>query len=330
MTRQTWPGLEFRHLTALRAVVERGSFHGAAQALGYTQSAISQQVARLEEIVGQRLVERRNGPVRLTEAGRSLLEHADVISARLKLAESELEALEGSPGRLRLGVFQSVSSRILPDIVGRLTERWPRLEIELTEAAADVELLQLLGRGALDLTFAHMPLPDGPFEAVELMRDEYVLLMPTEPRFPRPDRVTLDDLGEIPLIGYRQCRSAEQVIGQLRARGVVPRFVFRADDNATVQAMVRAGFGAALVPRLAVNEEDRGVVVVELAEPRPYRTVALASLSHQRAAPTARAFVEAARAWADRRPSGPAPASTCRPSASSMRPARRSAARART
>src|SRR5205823_7005645 len=110
-------GVELRHFLALEAVSREGTFGKAAGALGYTQSAVSQQIAALERIVGQRLVERPGGPkpVSLTEAGRLLLTHAEAIAARISAAQADLNALgAGEAGTLRVGVFQSGGQRTLP------------------------------------------------------------------------------------------------------------------------------------------------------------------------------------------------------------------------
>src|SRR4051812_40211153 len=115
-----WLGVELRHLAALQAVAQAGSFGRAAQRLGYTQSAVSQQIAALERVVGERLIERPGGPrpVTLTEAGRLLLAHADAIVARLKAAQADMAALrEGEAGTLRVGTFQSVGARVLPAVM---------------------------------------------------------------------------------------------------------------------------------------------------------------------------------------------------------------------
>src|SRR5437763_13899404 len=109
MQTDTWLGLELRHLVALKAVAEEGAFGRAAVRLGYTQSAISQQIATLEKIVGQRLIDRPGGPrpVSLTEAGRLLLRHIDAIAARLQAAQADLAALDaGDAGPLLVGTYQ--------------------------------------------------------------------------------------------------------------------------------------------------------------------------------------------------------------------------------
>src|SRR5439155_9072230 len=172
-------GLELRHLIALKSVADEGSFGGAARRLGYTQSAVSQQIATLERIVGVRLIDRPGGPkpVSLTEAGRLLLRHAEGIAARLQAAQADLHALaEGSAGPLRVGTYQSVGARILPTVLHGFMAEWPHVEISLQELTDDAELLARVERGELDLTFTMLPLPSRPFEFVELMHDPYVLV----------------------------------------------------------------------------------------------------------------------------------------------------------
>ena len=161
-------GLELRHLVALEAIASEGSFGRAAQRLGYTQSAISQQIASLERIVGQRLIERPGGPrpVTLTEAGALLLSHAEGIMARLQAASADLEALAaGDAGPLRIGTYQSVGARILPRLLSSFSAEWPKVDIRLVESTDDRELLQLVECGEADVSFCVYPLEPGPFEA---------------------------------------------------------------------------------------------------------------------------------------------------------------------
>src|SRR5438132_147479 len=127
----SWLGVELRHLAALQAVAGEGSFGRAAERLGYTQSAISQQIATLERIVGERLVERPGGPrpVTMTEAGRILLGHAESIVARLQAAQADLAALSsGQAGPLHVGPFQSVGPKILPEVRRRFRPVWPPVQ----------------------------------------------------------------------------------------------------------------------------------------------------------------------------------------------------------
>ena len=289
-----WLGVELRHFLALEAVAREGSFGKAAQSLGYTQSAVSQQIAALERIVGQRLVERPGGPkpVTLTEAGRLLLTHADAIAARVAAAQADLDALgKGEAGALRVGVFQSVGQRILPELMRRYLRAWPEVKVSLTESANDEELLALVERGELDLTFSDLPVTEGPFEWVELLRDPYVLVVAADsPLANREKSPTLREVGELDLIGHRHCRTVQRLEGMF---GRPLDFVFRSDHNQTVQALVASGVGSALVPRLTMDPEDPTTVMVELPK-LPPRVIALAWHRDRYRTPAARAFVETA------------------------------------
>lgn len=297
MEPDSWLGVELRHLAALEAVAREGSFGRAAESLGYTQSAVSQQIQMLERIVGERLVDRPGGPraVSLTEAGRLLLRHAEAIVARLQAAQADLAALShGEGGELRVGTFQSVGARILPTLMGRFLADWPRVELQLEESVSDSELLRNVERGALDLTFAMPPLVDGPFESIVLLEDPYVLLVPAASPLAGRESASIADLADLPLIGNRTCRSTELAESQLSLHGAPLEIAFRSDDNGTVQGLVASGFGAALVPLLAVNEDDDRVAVVELEPSIRPRRISLVWHRDRHRSPAARGFVEVA------------------------------------
>jgi len=295
MESDRWLGIELRHFLALEAVAREGSFGKAATALGYTQSAVSQQIAALERIVGHRLVERPGGPkpVSLTEAGRLLLTHADAIAARVAAAQADLTALdEGQAGTLRVGVFQSVGQRVLPELMREFRGSWPQVKVTLTESANDVELLELVERGDLDLTFADLPLTEGPFESVELMRDPYVLVVAASSELADRERPpSVREMCELELISHKHCRTVQRLDSVF---GRPLDFVFRSDHNQTVQALVAAGVGSALVPQLTMDPADESTVMIELPK-LPPRVIALAWHRDRYRTPAARAFVETAQ-----------------------------------
>ena len=299
MEPDNWLGLELRHLIALKAIADEGTFGRAAAALGYTQSAVSQQIATLERIVGRRLIDRPGGPrpVSLTEAGELLLRHADAIAARLQAAQADLAALDaGEAGPLRVGTYQSVGAKILPTLLSGFKAEWPNVTISLTESTDDEELLALVERGELDLTFTMVPVPPGPFEFLQLLRDPYVLVVPAESPLARRDRApALREIAELSLIGHRHCRSLESGLQALRATGREPKIVFRSDDNGTVQGMTAAGMGVALVPRLTVDESDPRIAVIELNERIPPRLIGIAWHRDRKWTRAAEAFVELAQ-----------------------------------
>lgn len=297
-----WLGVEIRHLAALHAVAEQGSFGAAAHHLGYTQSAISQQIATLERIVGQRLVDRPGGPrkVSLTEAGELLLRHAQAIVARLAAAQADLSALaDGEAGTLRIGTFQSVGNRMVPTLVRRFHDLWPKVQVRLTESHDDDDILQMVEAGELDLAFTVLPIPEGPLDAVELMRDPYLLVVHAgSPLASRDKPPTLRDLEGEPIISYRYCRATIQIERHIGSRGRELDVVFRSDDNGTVQAMVAAGMGTAIMPALALDLNDPEVSAVTPSPPFPPRIIALAWHRDRYRSPSALAFVELARALA--------------------------------
>ena len=165
---ESWLGVEVRHLAALEAVARTGSFGRAALELGYTQSAVSQQIAALERIVGEKLVERPGGPraISMTEAGDLLLRHAEAIVNRLDAARADMAALRaGETGTLRVATYQSISARVLPIVMRRFMGTWPGISLELSEPSNDDTLYRGIESGAIDLGFCSLPVPDGPFDA---------------------------------------------------------------------------------------------------------------------------------------------------------------------
>lgn len=289
----SWLGIELRHLAALEAVAREGSFRGAARSLGYVQSAISGQIAALERAVGRRLVERTRGGgrIELTEAGHLVLQHSEAILARLHAAEADVAALaSGHAGELRIGITQSIGVRILPSLMRRFTADWPDVRVRPTEAAADLPLYDAVERGEVDLSFVELPTPPGPFETFELMADPFVLLVPRDSAVK-----SIDDLGTTPLIGHTECRGLARVEAQLRARGIEPEFAFRSDVNATIQALVGAGLGAAVLPVLAIDPADDLTTTREV-QGIPPRVLAIVRHRDRHHSAAAQAFVELARA----------------------------------
>ena len=299
MEADSWLGLELRHFIALKAIAEHGTFGRAAERLGYTQSAISQQIAMMERIVGQKLIDRPGGPkpVSLTEAGLVLLRHADAIAARVQAAQADLAALDaGESGPLRIGTYQSVGARVLPQLLREFTSEWPDVDVTLQESADDGQLAAMVERGELDLSFVILPLEPGPYETVELFRDPYVLVVPAGSPLAGRDRApSLRELLDQPLISNRTCRTTTRVEDRLRHAGREPNIAFRTDDNGTVQGLVAAGVGIAIVPLLTVDESDTAVRVVDLGDRIPPRLVGLAWHRDRRQTRAAQAFVELAQ-----------------------------------
>ena len=298
MEADRWLGLDLRHLVALKTIADEGSFGRAAERLGYTQSAVSQQIAALERIVGLRLIERPGGPraISLTEAGRILLRHAEAIQARLLAARADMAALEaGDAGRLRVGTFQSVGARIIPTLLRRFSGSHSDVEILLRESQDESELLEMIERGELDLTFWTLPVAPGPYETVELLTDPYVLVVPAGSPLASLKRTpTLKEIGLQPLIGFNRCSAMDQVESHLSSTGRAPNVVFRSDNNGTVQGLVGAGVGLSVSPRLTVDEDDPSIEVIDLQGRIPPRVIGLVWHSDRHRSPAADAFTASA------------------------------------
>jgi DNA-binding transcriptional LysR family regulator len=167
-----------------------------------------------------------------------LLGHAEAIESRLRAAEADFRAYAaGHAGSLRVGIYQSVANKILPDVLRRFRARWPQVDVEVTEAMVDYDLVEAVERGDVDLSFAIQPISEGPFEVRELMSDPYVLVVAAGSPLAHP-RPRAADLDGLPMIGYQHGKHQDHAEDFLRARGVRPRVVFRSNDNGTVQAIL--------------------------------------------------------------------------------------------
>lgn len=294
-----WLGVELRHLETFYAVARAGSFSQAALELGYTQSAVSHQIASLERIVGVRLLERPGGrrPVSLTEHGRLLLGHAERMLATLSAAEAEMQSLVEGRERLRVGIFQSVGARVVPSVLRYFSGRVPKTTIELAERTWEADLLLEVEAGRLDLTFAALPLEDGPFHFVELMSDPLVLLVSAESELAKEkSSLTLEELARTPVITYsRRCRRVAQLSEEMQSRGLRLQLLHPSDDNTTLQAMAAAGMGAAFLPRLAVETAHIGLSVAEIELPVAPRVIVLAWHQDRPLTTGAKRFIAIAR-----------------------------------
>jgi DNA-binding transcriptional LysR family regulator len=275
MAADQWEALELRHLRALQVVARTGAIGRAALELGYTQSAISQQLAALERAVGARLFERGSGrrDGSLTSAGRLLLGHADAVLGRLQAARIDMAHAAEADERLRIGGYASVGARVLPTLLARHRHLAPDVELHFYESARDDELWDMVEAGDLDLAFALRPVRDRDLETTEMLHDPYVLVAPAASPVTQPP--TLEGLYRMPLISYRSCPLEHRIESQLHARGIEPNIVFRADDNRTIQGLVGAGHGVAAMPLLAVDLHDPAIRVVPVGELIPPRVIGL-------------------------------------------------------
>ncbi|MEX2655377.1 MAG: LysR family transcriptional regulator [Acidimicrobiia bacterium] len=288
--------LELRHLVTFKEVATRRSFGRAAEELGYTQSAVSQQIARLEAVLGQSLFRRPGGPkpIEVTRAAEVLMPRVDSVIAELRSIERDFAGLaKGTVGKISVGTFQSVSVRLLPAVITALTLERPDLEVDLLESSSDEVLRQALVDHELDLTFwADDDLDWSGFDVVRLFEDEFVVVAPAEDA---EDVYGPRQLASLPMIGQHlsdQCQG--RIDSGLRSHGVVPRYVFRSGDNAAVQAMVRAGQGVAVMPMLSIDTSDSGIAIRPLEPALPPRVVIIMTRRGEQRSPAVERFIELA------------------------------------
>jgi DNA-binding transcriptional LysR family regulator len=293
-----WAGLEMRHLLALVAVVETGTFSGAAEQLGYTQSAVSQQVGTLERMVGTPLFERPGGPrpVRLTTAGELLLTHAHAVLARVSSAATDLRALaSGEQGELQVGTLPSVGTKILPRLLGTFRAEWPGIDIVLRESRDSAELLHAVETSDIDVTFIDIgPYETGPLEVRPLLDDPMVFLAPAAAPEAGQPAVSIADIAHLPMIGTRNPACRQLIDDAFRQAPVSPNYLFRSDDNPTIQSLIGSGMAYAVLPLLTVDEHDPNVAVIPIRPAPSPRRLGIAWHPDRRPPPALLPFVEAA------------------------------------
>jgi DNA-binding transcriptional LysR family regulator len=289
--------LDVRRMRVLREVASKGSFSAAAEALAYTQSAVSQQIAALEREAGTTLVERSSRGVRLTDAGRVLVEHADVILARLADAEAELEAIAGlRGGHLRMASFPSAGATIMPEAIARFRARYPAIELTLEPCEPDDALPRLrVGEFdiVLDIVARQRPVDDG-IDRIHLLEDPMYIALPGSHSLAHKRQLRLEDLSdESWIVGTPgACPDSSIFLRACERAGFDPDIVFTSDDYPAIQGFVAAGVGASFIPDLALITVREDIVVRSLGPRAPSRHIMAATLRDSFMSPAKRAMLD--------------------------------------
>jgi DNA-binding transcriptional LysR family regulator len=288
--------LDVRRMRVLREVAVRGSFSAAAEALSFTQSAISQQIAALEREAGTVLVQRSARGVRLTEAGEALVRHADGIMARLAEAEAELEAIAGlRGGRLRMAAFESAGATLMPLAIAEFRERHPAVELSLSLLEPE-DCTPLLKSGDLDLALVFDSAVRGDEDGihrVHLVEDPMYLVLPREHPLATRRRVRLADLaGEAWIGGQADCECNRLIMRACARAGFDPRIAFETDDYTSMQGFVAAGVGVSLIAELGLRSVRDDIVIRDLGRDTPVRQVYAATPAEGYRTPATQAMLE--------------------------------------
>ncbi|HEX4805814.1 MAG TPA: LysR family transcriptional regulator [Conexibacter sp.] len=298
--------LNVARLRVLVEVVGRGSFSGAADALSYTQSAVSQAIATLEAETGATLLVRDRRGVRPTAAGAALVAHAEAVLARLRTAEDELAAIQGvRAGRLRMASFPTAGATLMPHAIAAFHAAHPGVELSLAEDEPEL-VAPRLRDGELDLALLFEFPGDGlalggGVERRALLDDPLHVVLPADhplAREPELELARLHDVAWVQTSVASPC--ARHVVRMCHAAGFEPQVSFESDDYETVQGLVAAGVGVALVPRLALARVRDGVVVRALSPDPPVRHIVAATAAGAGAAPAAVAMIDILTAVARR------------------------------
>jgi len=275
--------LNVQRLRVFREVAVRGSFSAAAEALSYTQSAVSQAVARLEAETGVPLLERNRAGVRPTVAGAALLDHADAILSRLEAAEADMAAIAGARGgRLRMASFPTAGATLMPLAIATFKASHPQVELSLAEGEPD-QTVPRLREGEFDLVLVYefsgvSERLGGGVRRFDLLEDPVRVALPVGHPLAVRRALRLRDLRDESWV-QTSARSpyARHVVRSCHAAGFEPRVSFESDDFQTVQGLVAAGVGVALIPQLALSGVRDDVVVRPLAPRGPVRSVLAAT-----------------------------------------------------
>jgi DNA-binding transcriptional LysR family regulator len=300
--------LDVRRMRVLREVAVQGSFSAAAEALSFTQSAVSQQIAALEREAGTVLVQRGARGVRLTEAGEALVRHTDAILSRLADAEAELEAIAGlKGGRLRMASFESAGATLMPLAIAQFRERHPAIELTMVMGEPEQTEPQLKS-GELDLVvgFGSRLAEDDGIERRFLIEDPMFLVLPADHPLGGKRNLRLADLADEAWIGGApDCECNRLIYSACTRAGYSPRMAFETDDYAAMQGFVAAGVGVSLIAELGLTTIRDDILVRDLGRDTPVRNIyAAAAGGYRTPATTAmlEVLADVAAGYESRRP----------------------------
>jgi DNA-binding transcriptional LysR family regulator len=263
-----WQSIEIRHLAALAAVAREGSFSRAADRLDYVQSAISGQIAHLEQVVGVRLLERSSGTpiVELTDAGEVLLRHTDEILARFETAYADVSSLASrTTAAVRVGGLEHFSPRRIALILTLFRERHPFARLALQDPATETRGLEHVASGKLDLLICESQHFEAALTEIVLDEDDYVLLVQAGSKLAtRRASVTAAEVASLRPIVPRSC-AAPDLIDQLRELDIETHPSLMPESVITTRALVSEGLGAAITPSRLIDSPDPGTAVIELS-----------------------------------------------------------------
>ena len=284
--------MNIAHLQILLTVVETGSFSDAALRLDISQSAVSRAIAALEEELGVSLLTRGRFGARPTLVGERVIHHVRQILQLREDIDHEINIAKGlHGGRVRIASFRSAATHLLPPLIARFSQRFPDIEVTLTENDPNgVE--QALREGLVDIGLVPLPRSEE-FDTWEIIRDEFVVLLPSGSR-PVPELLTWQELSAYSFILYNYAECTTSVRNHWVQWGQYLKVAYEIKEDSTIVSMVAQGLGAAILPRLAALPIPDGVQVRSLPV-RLERKIGAAVLSNMLHPPAVFAFLDLLR-----------------------------------
>ncbi|GGT60346.1 LysR family transcriptional regulator [Streptomyces purpureus] len=260
--------LNLERLRTLDALARHGSVSGAADGLHVTTSAVSQQLSKLEREVGQQLLAKNGRGVRLTDAGQLLADHAARILSQVEIAQSDIEAQRGQVvGEVRLAAFPTAMRGLFPAAVPALRVSHPELRVRTRELEPEAGIQHVM-RGDMDLAVVldwhnkRLPVPGGLARA-HLLHDTADIAMPVGHPLADREELDLEELADEDWVSWPEGEFCyEWLMFTLRSQGIEPRIAHLAEEHHTQLAMIAAGLGVCITPRLGRGPVPEGVVFV--------------------------------------------------------------------
>lgn len=282
--------METKNYEVLLKIVETKSFSITAEQLGYTQSSVSHIVKRMEEHLGFQLFNRSRGDVSLTSEGQAFLPSIyELLHAEQKLEQNAAALLGLQKGKLRIGVFTSVSVHLLPEILKEFSKDYPNIQVELEFGDYD-EIADALEHGTLDCGFLNVS-SSSSLDIIELRHDPLLAVLPLGHPLGRKPSLRFADLVSEPFI--MPCGGPKYELGKLISHCESPLNIrYNVPEDYSAIALIKAGLGCSVLPELILTDFKNDVAICKLSDPDAYRVISLGTPSLQKCSLAAKAFLQ--------------------------------------
>lgn len=269
--------MELDQLRYFLRVAERGNFTRAAEDLMISQPALSRSIRKLEDELGQPVLERKTRSVTLTDAGVLLQARAQQVLSILEDTKAEITD-DGVSGRIRVGAIPTIAPYFLPGVLGSFSKKFPKATLLVQENTTEL-LLKNCAQGDIDLAILALPIPTKYLEVEELFQEELLLVLPADHPLAEKPKVRLRDIDQLPfvLLDEAHCLT-DNIVSFCQQRSFQPVVVERTSQLAMVQELVSLSHGVSMIPELArKRDKSKSRVYRSLTNPKPKRTIVVAS-----------------------------------------------------